>query len=355
MFDPHNIILKSIKLDKSFKNLMALRKLKKYKKKLKIKKLYLKKIKKKARKFFYLKNYKKKLLISRKRFIKANSNLKKKWYENFWSKIRLSYFFKKKRKTCRKKKENWLRYKKRRAFLALKFRVRKKFLNKIELKRKPNITKGKNMHKINVRRRMAKFVWLRVKKSIKRQKTWWLLRIILRKTVIYYGLKNLKKLRFINKFNDSAMKLKFFNNNKLEFMLNIFLLRINMFDNIYVSNNFIKFSNIVQIDFKRVYDPFKCVKQKQIISFLNLKRMQSIFKNRILFSKYFFIKKYKFKKKSLFNRKLISVISNVPLHIHYDYQIMCFSIYRLPNKKELLNNKKGINDSWALDTKLQYN
>lgn len=355
MFDPHDIILKAAKLDKSFKSIISFLKWKNILQQRKKSRKILKKLKKKktmrTKRYFSKKDIK---IISSFSFPFRN---KKKWYKNFWSKIKLNYFIKKINFRPRKikKKETRSDYRGRKIRVKnrykLLYRIRRKWVSR----KKYTNTSGKSIYKKGVRRRMAKFVWLSVIKSKKKQKTWWSIRIIIRKTAIYYGFKNLKKFRFTNKFNDSAMKIKAYSNNKLEFMLNIFLLRLNIFDNIYVSNNFIKFSSLIEINFKNTYNPFQYVKLNQIVSFSNLKKMQGIFKKRIIFSKYFFVKNYKFKKKCLLSKKIIKIIANVPLYIHYDYQIMCFSIYRLPNKKELLNFKKGINDSWAIDTRLKYN
>jgi len=354
-FDPHNFILKTIKLDKSFKNIVAIKK-KKYglKKSIYKKNLIKKKIK-------YLRNLKKYHYI-KKFSIRAHKrswnikNLKKKWYTNFWAKIKTNYFIKKHR--ILKKKTKFKSYRDRRKNKAIKNSRRtyiKKIKLKLRLKKRSRNVAGVNLYKDRVRKRLSQKVWLFVKKSYKKKKTWWLLRITLRKVTMYYGFKSLKKFRLINKFVGSPVSKKYYQSNKPESMANILLLRINVFDNIFVSNNFIKYSNLFLVDFKNIYNPYQIIEINQIISFLNVKKIQYIFKKRIMFSKYFFVKNYKNKNRNLYNRKIIKIINNVPLHIHYDYQIMCFCIYRSPNKKEMLSNKKGINEFWAIDTRLQYN
>jgi len=351
IFDPHNIIIKSTKIDKSFKIIVSLRKrnLIKIKKKKRLR--FKKKIKIVPRKIYTKKDIKMKLLSFGNRI-----KYKKKWYKNFWSKIKLNYFLKSNLRKVVRKKETPLQYKRRRMKLNLKHKKLRAYRRSLRKRKSNNNTSSRNIYKRGVRKRMAKYIWLHVKRSIKKKKTWWLIRITLRKTAIYYGFKSLKKFRFFNKYDDSAMKARGFSSNKLESMLSIFLLRLNIFDDIFVSNNFIKFSGLILVNFKVVYNPHWYVKMNQIVSFSNLKKMQSIFKKRIIFSKYFFVKKYTVKKKKYSCAKLLRIVRNVPLYIHYDYQIMCFSIYRLPNKKELLNSKKGgINSSWAINTRLEYN
>jgi len=231
-------------------------------------------------------------------------------------------------------------------------------LFRVTLEKRKRRTKAKKRYKTIMRKIYFQAVWLFIKKFRKKKKDWWLIRINLRKTAIYYGFTNLKKFRFVNKYADKSMSIKTYHNDKLENMLNIFLLKIGLFDNIFVSNNFIKASGYININFKKVFDPYRYVHVKDIVSFINIKKIQNIYKKRCMFSKSFYLKKYKKSNKlnkNVYSSILVKIIYNVPKYIHYDYQIMCFCIYRLPNRKELFSANNKLADTWAIDTRLKYN
>lgn len=341
-FDPHNFILKSFKIDKSFKHIVVNKKI-----------FFIKEMKETDKiKFNTIKRFFFKKYNLRERKIKKFNpviNVKKKWYYNFWEKIKLNYLKKNRIKfkdTQFKHKLNFLMMRRRQV-------LKRRFYDITLEKRKQITTSSRVKHKIKRIKTLTQRVWLYVKKHQKIKKNWWLLRICLRKTAIYYGFKSLKKFRFINKFADSSMAIKSYHNDKLESMLNMFLLSINLFDNIFISNNFIKFSGFVNINFKPIYEPNRYLKVGQIVSFSNIRKVQNIFKKRCMFSKYFYLKKYK--KGSIFLKTIMKILHNAPKYVHYDYQLMMFCIFRLQNKKEQNQCYNKLKNTWSIDTKLQYN
>lgn len=353
-FDPNNFLLKKGKMTKVLKFLMYFQKLNKTKILFKKKKLFFNKLKNtkksnKTKKFYYGKK--------KKTFKKTGVNF---WYLNFWNKIKINYFFKKKKLKFKNLRRNFRFVKSKQIRKNLNKRIKNRiFYERYKVKKLKISDSTKKNFKIKKRNFYKKFVWLFVKASKKRKKTWFLVRIALRKSAIYHGFTKLKKFRYIYKSNIKAMPVYYNYNLKLENMLNIFILRLNFFDNIFVVNNFIKRSEWIYIDYKKKRYPFKFLKIGQILSFWPLKNLQSIFKKRSMFNKSYYLKKLKEKirrniSSKIFKVKLVKIIKNVPKHIFYDYQIMHFCLIKGVNKFDSTNKKK-IYDDWCLETRLQYN
>lgn len=353
-FDPHYFILRSCKLDRVFKNNIIQRK---YLKKLKHKKNRIKFLHKIRKRYWgRLKNFNK-IDLRQKLFFSHGVNLKKKWYSNFWKKVKFNYNLKISRYKLKSKKKFSRRlYRLRKLFKKIVWLKVRKFRYKtiIQKRKTKKIDPFHARVKAHRRKRYSKRIWLGVNKYRKKQKTWWLLRINLRKTAIHYGFKKLKKFGMMYRKANVSMAINSYQNDKLESMLNLFLIKINMFDNIFLANNFIKYSNITLLDGCHIFDPYHYVSVKQIVSFSKVTWMQNIFKKKALFNKYNYVKNYNTKKNKKLT-KLVRILTNVPFYIHYDYQIMCFSSYRLPNKQEHAKELVTVKDSWCIDTQLHYN
>lgn len=305
------------------------------------------------KKKWWLKEKKKKLKI--KNFYK---NLKlKNWKYNFWSKFKYNYFNSKKKygirllkRLFRKKKvAKW----KKAGFL--KFRLR--FYYKKSSKPIRRHSTKKEMKK-KKKKLLARLTWLKISRVRKKKKTWWLLRVNLKKTAYFYGIKKLQKFRYINNLFNKVMGLNFYAACRLECMLNMVLFRVNVFDNIYIVNNFIRACGIF-VNKKRVNYPFRVVKVNEFISFplYMFKKVFSIFVKRSKFNKSFLLKKYKKKFKKYRLMHLLKNFVNLPPYIEYNYKILHFVLWRLPTRKEFLGAYfKGKNTyDWDLDTQLKYN
>ncbi len=353
-YDPNDFILKKGKMTKVFKALLYFKKFNKLKKILKKRKKILVKLKRANNR---LKIYKLSKKVKKSFFVKKYT-----WYNNFWNKIKINYFQKKNRRNFVYKK-NYINKKKNYDNFVKNLEKRSKSIIYYEKKYRKRLKITdlvKKNYKIRKRNLMRKFVWLFIKASKRKQKTWFLVRIALRKSAIYHGFKKLKKFRYIFKSNVKASS-NFYNYSfKLENMLNIFLLNLNLFDNIFIVNNFIEKSGWLYINYRKKKYPFKVLKINQVVSFWPIKKVQSIFKKRSLYNKNNYLKKIKksvHEKKFVYVNKLKMVknIYNLPNYIFYDFQIMHFCLLKPSNHFKIKYLDKTTYSDWALESRLKYN
>lgn len=165
-----------------------------------------------------------------------------------------------------------------------------------------------------------------------------------RKVAFYYGFINMKKFRYIYNVNKNMPV----NSNyglKLECMLNMLILRLNMFDNIFQINNMIRKSRFINIDNALCTYPYRIVNVFQTISISKyyFKKMLNIFIKRCRFNKSYLLKN--FVKKGFKRKRIIRNVVNIPNFIEYNYKIMHFTIVDRPKLSQLKSQGFGFDNS----------
>lgn len=343
LIDPHNFLIKRGKISKTLKYIL-------YKIFILIKKKYLIRRKKNFIRF----RKKKKLRNNLKIF---------NWKKNFWKNFKI-YLVKKSLK--KKKLRKLIRVKIRRVsrrirkyrYIYSKKPLKKKLSKKRAIVR--NVLYGL-VRNANFRyRKSRKLTWLKAFYFGKKRKTWWLLRETRKKTALYYGIIKLKKFRYINELCFKKMALPVFYNIRLECMINICLLRLNLLDSLFQINNLIKKTKIININNTVCFYPYRVIKVNDsiVISKFYFKKMFYIFLKRSKFNKSALLKNNK-QKKGVKKKRIIRNVINVPNWIEYNYKIMHFTLWRLPKLHEIKSYGYGYAGNtlfdWAIDTKLKYN
>lgn len=317
--------------------------------------------------------------------------LKKKW--GFWGSSRRFRFRNVYQKNCikikraKKSEKNYktgflanlkkLYKKKKINFLSIRKRMYKKIINghiAYKLYKKiPKIKRryayyykyrGANRRSLTKRawisklsRRYRGMAWLKVGFKRKAHKNWWLMRELKRKVAFYYGFIHMRKFRYINNFNKNMAV----NSNyglKLECMLNIFILRLNFFDNIFQANNLIRKTRFINIDNKLCTYPYRIVNVFQTVSInkFYFKKMLNIFIKRCKFNKSYVLKN--FVKKGYRRKRVIRNVVNIPSFIEYNYKIMHFTVIDRPKLSQLKGYGYGLDNSslftWSVNTKIRY-
>ena len=165
-----------------------------------------------------------------------------------------------------------------------------------------------------------------------------------RKVAFYYGFINIKKFRFINNYS-KRMPVNTNYGVKLECMLNIFMYRLNFFDNIFHINNVIKKVRIIEINNKICIYPYRVVNLFDTVSISKhfFKKMFNIFLKRSKYNKSYLLGKLirKGKKKKKVMRNLI----NIPDFIEYNYKIMHFTMFDKPKIKQIKSLGYGLGET----------
>ena len=199
--------------------------------------------------------------------------------------------------------------------------------------------------------------WIKVNSALKKPESWWVIRELKRKVAFYYGFINIKKFRYISNFNKNMSV----NSNygiKLECMLNIFFLRLNLFDNIFQINNLIRKTRFININNKLCTYPYRVINVFDTVSINKyyFKRMLNIFIKRCRFNKSYVIKS--FIKKGYKRKKIIKNVVNVPNFIEYNYKIMHFTMIDRPKLNQIKSQGFGLDNeslfTWSVNTKLKY-
>jgi hypothetical protein len=128
--------------------------------------------------------------------------------------------------------------------------------------------------------------YLRYKVSTANAKKFSLFRLrqIQLKAAIFYGVTSRKKFRFIQHLTLNAMKFRALSMLKLELSLALVLFKLNLFDNIYFSKNFIRIGGCF-IDNRLIIYPFYSLNLFEVLS-IKRKFFKKIF--NIFFNKMFF-------------------------------------------------------------------
>lgn len=346
LIDPHNFLIKRGKLNKTLKYILC-----------KVFIILKKKQNLKKRRV-------KKKIFRIKRRIKAKTNLKIfSWKKNFWKNFKI-YLSKKNLK--KKKLRKLIRIKMKRVYKRIRIyrsMYSRGILKKRISKRRAivrNVLYGLVRNSNFKFRRSRKLTWLKAFYFGKKRKTWWLLRETKKKTALYYGILKLKKFRFINELCFKKMALPAFYNIKLECMINICLLRLNLLDSLFQINNLIKKTKIIEINGVVCFYPYRVLKTNDsiIIAKFYFKKMFYIFLKRSKFNKSALLKNNK-QRKGVKKKRIIRNVINVPKWIEYNYKIMYFTLWRLPKLHEIKSYGYGYRGNtlfdWAIDTKLKYN
>ena len=211
--------------------------------------------------------------------------------------------------------------------------------------------------------------WLQVKHSWWKRKitSWWYLRMTFKRTAIFYGIFNLKKFRYIQNLSQRAMSLQVFHALKLETMLNVVLFKLNIFRNIYFSNNFIRVQGIL-LNNLVVYYPFRSIIKNDIVSFAKkyFRKIFNLFTLKLYHNKSLILKKAKKVTNwhAVERHFLVNFIRNPRIAINkpgyfiVNYKILHAVMWRFPKRHELSGSyvAPGSNSyDWNLTTQVAYN
>lgn len=238
------------------------------------------------------------------------------------------------------------------------------------VKKPANYSNEKHREYIERKRRVYNHIsWLQVKHSWWKRKitNWWYLRMTFKRTAIFYGIFNLKKFRYIQNLSQRAMSLQVFHALKLETMLNIVLFKLNIFRNIYFSNNFIRVQGIL-LNNKVIYYPYRNIVKDDIISFAKkfFKKIFNLFTLKLYHNKSLILKKAKkvtnwqaaehyFLVNFLRNPR---IALNKPAHFIVNYKILHAVMWRFPKRHELSGTYTAPSANsydWNFTTQVAYN
>lgn len=151
----------------------------------------------------------------------------------------------------------------------------------------------------------------------KRKKFWVESRLWEKKASLFYGINNIKKFRKLKAKSFCSSKLRVSGGLQLELQLNIILFKIGIFgDNIFMINKRIR-KGLILINNRLIKNPLKIIKIGDNIQ-VNPKFRKSIHKTFTA----------KMKKKLIFLK--------LPSYLEYNFNILYFSLIRLPTKLEIL-------------------
>lgn len=167
----------------------------------------------------------------------------------------------------------------------------------------------------------------------KKSKFWVQSRLWEKKASLFYGINNIKKFRKLKAGAFYSSKLRIFSGLYLELQLNIILFKIGIFgNNIFMINKFIR-KGTVYVNNRLIKNPLRSIKIGDNIH-ISPKFRKSVYNNFI----------YKMKKKLIFLK--------LPSYIEYNFNILYFSLIRLPTKSEVLRFYYGafyLNNSSVLN------
>lgn len=238
------------------------------------------------------------------------------------------------------------------------------------VKKPANYSNEKHKAYIEKKRRFYNHIsWLEVKHSWWKRKisNWWYVRMTEKRTAIFYGIFSVKKFRYIQNLSQKAMSLHVFYALKLEMMLNMVLFKLNIFNNIYFSNNFIKLNGIL-LNNRPVYYPFRSITRNDVVSFSKIyfKKIFNLFTLKLYHSRSLILKKakkitnwQKAEKYFLINfLRNPRVVFDKPRYFVVNYKIMHALLWRFPKKSEITGSYvfPGSNAyDWNISTQLSYN
>lgn len=192
----------------------------------------------------------------------------------------------------------------------------RKQLNKIYAVRSAHAEKMKKKNK----RAAKKYLHLLKLDSInfkKKRKFWVESRLWEKKASLFYGINNIKKFRKLKASFFCSSKLRISGGLRLELQLNIILFKIGIFgNNIFMINKYIR-KGVVFINNRLVKNPLRSVKIGDNIH-VNPKFRKRVYKDFI----------YKMKNRLIFLK--------LPSYIEYNFNILYFSLIRLPTRSEVL-------------------
>ena len=228
----------------------------------------------------------------------------------------------------------------------------------------------KHREYIESKRRLYNHIsWLQVKHSWWKRKitNWWYLRMTERRAAIFYGVFNLKKFRYIQNLSQKAMSLQVFHALRLEMMLNMVLFKLNIFRNIYFSNNFIRVKGIL-LNNKKIFYPFKSIVKGDIVSFSKscFKKIFNLFTLKMYHNKSLILKKarkvtnwQKVEKYFLVNfLRNPRVAINKPAYFIVNYKILHAVLWRFPKRFEISGQyvfPGSTTYDWNFATQVAYN
>lgn len=197
----------------------------------------------------------------------------------------------------------------------------------------------------------SSWITLEWNKNQARKSIWWKNRILTRKLSLYFGFINKKKFRFVQSLNFKAMQHNVWVSSRINLMISVLLLKLNIFNNFYFIKNFIKIGGCA-VNNNIVTYPYRILKKGDIIS------INKIY-FRVIFNK--IIKKYiTLKKKNYIIKNNSTIFNYPPDYIEINYKILTATIWRNISTKDTYNNIiyfdpfiTNISD-WILSSKLSY-
>ena len=137
---------------------------------------------------------------------------------------------------------------------------------------------------------------------------------------------------------------------KLECMLNIFVLRLNLFENIFQINNLIKKARFIEVEGRLCTYPYRVINVFETVSISKFyfKKALNIFIKRSRYNKTFLLKKNVFTKGKKKMRALKNTI-NIPSFIEYNYKIMHFTMLYRPKLNQMKGHGLGLDHSSLFD------
>jgi ribosomal protein S4 len=196
-----------------------------------------------------------------------------------------------------------------------KLNVRKQ-LNRIKFIRSKITNKRGKKNKLRAKKYLS-LLKLNAFNFSKKKKFWVESRLWEKKASLFYGINNIKKFRKLKASVFCSSKLRISGGLRLELQLNIILFKIGIFDiNIFMINRLIR-KKAILVNNRLVRNPLKSIKVGDDIQ-VNPKFRKQIHKSFV----------YKIKKKKIFLK--------LPSYIEYNFNILYFSLIRLPTRSEVL-------------------
>lgn len=192
----------------------------------------------------------------------------------------------------------------------------RRHLNRINSIRSKIINKKGKKNKL-IAKKYLSLLRLNSTKFSKKRKFWVESRLWEKKASLFYGVNNIKKFRKLKADVFCSSKLRISGGLKLELQLNIILFKIGIFDNnIFMINKLVR-KGVIFINNRPVKNPLRTIKIGDNIQ-VSPKFRKQIHKSFI----------YKMKKRMIFLK--------LPSYLEYNFNILYFSLIRLPTRSEVL-------------------
>lgn len=192
----------------------------------------------------------------------------------------------------------------------------RKMLNKLYFLRMKSVGK-RRVGKSKIKKNYISLLKMSTLNFEKKRKFWVNSRLWEKKACLFYGINNIKKFRKLKTGLFCSSKLRISGGLQLELQLNIILFKIGIFgNNIFLINKQIR-QGLIFINGRPVKNPLRVVKLGDNIH-VNPRLRKQIHKNFI----------YKMKNRLIFLK--------LPSYIEYNFNILYFSLIRLPTRSEVL-------------------